>query len=786
MYVRSSETRIMSVSVCRWHQNGRKEAEYGSHVEENYELCVHWRTSIISWPCAFGMLSAWMQTEWNNHWTINEDVWVTYFCWSNRKITRWEKPHAQTAAWSYDMGRHAQNALKYCELANEKTKQLDKVSSPCLNDHHLKQEELESVGELAGVCSQIVLTCLYLARIGRPDILWSVNKLARSVTKWIPTVLSCWKHGTALFAGDLGDSKSTSGGVLCIFGSRTCVPVSWMCKKQTSVPHSSTESEIISLDVGFRLERLPALDLWDMAIEVLRSINNKVQPKHTSHQETGAVLDSKTKAQHVKRRQKVEVDWVPTNTHSSQGESQLFIFEDNEAVIKMIIKGRRKSDDETCVQNPPSCSWLVVWHNQFGTQNSNHFVDTKNQLADILTKGSFSKNEWNYLLCLLKKWSSRCILVAISKAFSLRLESALWLVPCRHEDRTRLRTMAHRQQEARPVNLVMRSQCKEETSSSSLESRVNPVNDDERKRVGQAPGNWMLGDSKSEVENSQVSRQEKVPQAARKLQQKDQTQIKSEENPPGTRKLAACSPEFRNMEYTNHRFMDKIFQKLEKKLGMSAINATFSMDAYKTNVLTWGLFSASSMKAAIHLGPDFLMNSEIYKNTKIRKFNITRKLTKEHSEGILIVECLDIFITVMDEINMGQWSSVQVGDCKSMCLRWFRSLCRTGERYFRSNRKVERPSWRSHEVFVLPRCSGTWRRTDSIRVEKSQDFRTYHREHQARRLQGPDHLHVNVQRHWVEKEWWKMCFECRRCQEITPWNSCNRIGRKVVWRFPRS
>ena len=35
------------------------------------------------------------------------------------------------------------------------------------------------------VCPQIVLKCLYLARIGRPDILWSVNKFARSVTEWI-------------------------------------------------------------------------------------------------------------------------------------------------------------------------------------------------------------------------------------------------------------------------------------------------------------------------------------------------------------------------------------------------------------------------------------------------------------------------------------------------------------------------------------------------------------------------------------------------------------------------
>ena len=98
---------------------------------------------------------------------------------------------------------------------------------------------------------------------------------------------------------------------------------------------------------------------------------------------------------------------------------------------------------------------------------------------------------------------------------------------------------------ARPVNLVMHGKCKEETSSSSFGSRFNSVNYDGRQRIGQAPGNWMLGDSKLEAGYSQMSRQEKVLQATRKLGQKDQTQIKSEENPPGTRKLAACPPEFR-------------------------------------------------------------------------------------------------------------------------------------------------------------------------------------------------------------------------------------------------
>ena len=40
-----------------------------------------------------------------------------------------------------------------------------------------------------------------------------------------------------------------------------------MCKKQTSVSHSSTESEIISLDAG--LDGIPALDLWDLIVSVL-------------------------------------------------------------------------------------------------------------------------------------------------------------------------------------------------------------------------------------------------------------------------------------------------------------------------------------------------------------------------------------------------------------------------------------------------------------------------------------------------------------------------------------
>ena len=74
---------------------------------------------------------------------------------------------------SYDMEGHAQKCVeRYRELANRTTQQLYTVSTPCIDDHHFKEEETKSVGELSKVCSQIVLKCLYLARIGRPDILW--------------------------------------------------------------------------------------------------------------------------------------------------------------------------------------------------------------------------------------------------------------------------------------------------------------------------------------------------------------------------------------------------------------------------------------------------------------------------------------------------------------------------------------------------------------------------------------------------------------------------------------
>ena len=74
-----------------------------------------------------------------------------------------KRPYSENlriSSWSYDMEGHAKKCVeRYCELANKTTQQLYKVSTPCIDDHHFKEEEMKSVGELSQVCSQIVLKC---------------------------------------------------------------------------------------------------------------------------------------------------------------------------------------------------------------------------------------------------------------------------------------------------------------------------------------------------------------------------------------------------------------------------------------------------------------------------------------------------------------------------------------------------------------------------------------------------------------------------------------------------
>ena len=68
-------------------------------------------------------------------------------------------------------------------------------------------------------------------------------------------------------------------------------------------------------------------------------------------------------------------------------------------MIKMIIKGRSPTMRHVSRTHRVALDWLFDRIN-LDSKIQIKYIDTKNQLADILTKGNFTRDEWNHLLNL--------------------------------------------------------------------------------------------------------------------------------------------------------------------------------------------------------------------------------------------------------------------------------------------------------------------------------------------------------------------------------------------------
>ena len=90
------------------------------------------------------------------------------------------------------------------------------------------------------------------------------------------------------------------------------------------------------------------------------------------------------------------VDFLSSNVNSSRQEALLCVFEDNEAVNKMIIKGRSPTMRHVSRTHRVALDWLFDRIN-LDPNIQIEYIETKNQLADILKKGNFTRDEWNHL-----------------------------------------------------------------------------------------------------------------------------------------------------------------------------------------------------------------------------------------------------------------------------------------------------------------------------------------------------------------------------------------------------
>ena len=184
---------------------------------------------------------------------------------------------------------------------------------------------------------------------------------------------------------------------------RTGRPI--VCSEQASHPRFSRENQSLILeDVNQDRTVRPVVCPQRRAPQTrfTRDSTNFNLEDETNHHRTGQPVVNCDKSHGPNKRSQGmfnvlnNIDHVPSNVQFSDQESLLYVFEDNEAVIKMIIKGRSPTMRHVSRTHRVALDWLFDPIN-LDPKIQIKYIDTKNQLADILTKGNFTRDEWNHL-----------------------------------------------------------------------------------------------------------------------------------------------------------------------------------------------------------------------------------------------------------------------------------------------------------------------------------------------------------------------------------------------------
>ena len=129
---------------------------------------------------------------------------------------------------------------------------------------------------------------------------------------------------------------------------------------------------------------MSALELWDLIVSALGNVS-RVSDRSGKPESD----DHKYHKSHNKIDVTRDIDSVPSNVQSSRQEALLYVFEkDNEAVMKMIIKGRSPTMRHVSRTQRVALDWLFDRIN-LDSKIQIKYINNKNKLADILTKGKF-------------------------------------------------------------------------------------------------------------------------------------------------------------------------------------------------------------------------------------------------------------------------------------------------------------------------------------------------------------------------------------------------------------
>ena len=289
------------------------------------------------------------------------------------------------------------------------------------------------------------------------------------------------------------------------------------------------------------------------------------------------------------------VDFTSSNVHSSHKEAMLCIFEDNEAVIKMIIDMFSEPTELLLI----GCSIESIWTPKFQIK----YIDTKNQLADMLTKRNFTRDEWNHLLCLfnISHFSS----AECSEVMSKRTQKESG------EERVT--------EKSRPMmNLVAR--CSERASAAlSSTASEKPRENQTRKQNPLSP---------------KIEKYDRTGRPVVCSQQADQVVIENDETNSYTEAESELSLGSRS-------FLHRVNDQVRKRQKQSSKDATKDSDKHS---VMWRMLS-STLESSVFMDKNYSDKWHSIKNTedlaKKQMFDISEKLITEQSDTIYGVNTIN-------------------------------------------------------------------------------------------------------------------------------------------------
>ena len=352
-----------------------------------------------------------------------------------------------------------------------------------------------------------------------------------------------------------------------------------------------------------------------------------------------------------------DIGSVPSNVQSASREALLYVFEDNEAVIKMIMKGRSPTMRHVSRTHRVALDWLLDRIN-LDPKIQIKYIDPKNQLADILTKENFTRDEWNHLLTLfnISHFSSTSCIAAMAKR--AQQESGEGRVTAKSRPMMNLtartpslvsssassnpgRTSYGYQDPERHVPIddrtvqpmeTSRSDCLQKDYGLSWSSQEWQSGDGEHDRSGQLDRNSWDSLRKVDPHREEYLLGRTAHSARNEETIHDRTEQPVSENIQG-------KADFEN--FTMGSEITEFVNKVRNQVRIRQKRMSIIAEKCTEHSIIWGLFMATTLNAATFMGKNYSTMQNIVKNeeslTLKQMFDLTAQMVHNEEE----IYCLD-------------------------------------------------------------------------------------------------------------------------------------------------